>query len=217
MKGIFKEHEEHMKKAQEIGKIEENLKTASPEQLKNLFDFLSKDSFSRSFFSNPNEAYYHGGLRQYTIQNDENGKIKFFVAKLNDGTGLAVLKTKNGFAVIKGEIREGQNDLFSVHGNEVSDYDENSNLLKQTVYEPDDSYKVQKFENGKLKSTSFYDKDNNLIKRINKKGDAERRKISDDLDELNEMTPSPLRRRLKRTLVKEYRQNHPKTKRGLER
>ena len=85
------------------------------------------------------------------------------------------------------------------------------------MYEPDDSYRVQKFEDGKLKSTSFYDKDDNLIKRVNKKGDAERRATSDALDALNEMAPSGFRQRLKRAIVKEYRQTHPKTKRGSER
>ena len=211
MRDIFKEHEEYMKKGQEIVEIQKNLETASPEQLKKLFD-----EFDLSYYNShePNMASSYGSYRQYTLLNDENGKLKFIAAKLNDGTGLAILKTTNGFSIARGKIMEARNNLFNVHGNEISDYDENLNLLKQTVYEPDDSYRVQKFEDGKLKSTSFYDKDNNLLKRVNKKGDAERRTTSDALDALNEMAPSGLRQRLKRVMVKEYRQTHPKTKQG---
>ncbi len=213
-------YEERMKQLADTVKdaeqIEKKLETASPEQLKKLFNSLSIESSKT-----PNKRYYRSRYAPreggYTVQNDENGNIKWMATKLNDGTGLGVLKTEDGFAVLRGKIKELGGLLFSVVGNEFSYYDENSNLLKQTVYEPDDSYKVQKFEGGKLKSTSFYDKDDNLIKRINKKGDAERRTTSDALDALNEMAPSGLRQRLKRAMAKEYRQTHPKTKRGSER
>ena len=168
-------YEERMKQfadtVKDAEQIEKKLETASPEQLKKLFNSLSIDSSKT-----PNKRYYRSGYALleggYTVQNDENGNIKWMATKLNDGTGLGVLKTEDGFAVLRGKIKELGGPLFSVVGNEFSYYDENSNLLKQIVYEPDDSYRVQKFEDGKLKSTSFYDKDDNLIKRVNKKGDA---------------------------------------------
>ena len=102
-------YEERMKQIADTVKdaeqIEKKLETASPEQLKKLFNSLSIDSSKT-----PNKRYYRsryalleGG---YTVQNDENGNIKWMATKLNDGTGLGVLKTEDGFAVLRGKIKE---------------------------------------------------------------------------------------------------------------
>jgi len=151
---------------EEISKTKKSLETASLRQLIELFDYVAKDDLRVS--DNPNDLYCH---TRYTLQNDENGNLKVMVAGMDDGRALAIIKTGNGFSVMKGKRKELGNDLFTITGaDDICECDRNANLLKRTTYEPDDSYQVQKFEDGKLKFTSFYDKDNNLIKRVNKKG-----------------------------------------------
>ena len=200
-----------------------DFKTASPKQLRELFDRVDNynmddptESFARAFtFGATHRAFESNG---HAIRCDYKGsELSDIIIELEEEKGLALVPEKRAFVIMKGDIRKSEDGQISgLHGNEVSFYDREMNLSLKTIYHDDDSYEKQRFEDGQLKSTSFYDKDDNLLKKINKKGDAERRKTSDNIDELNEMAPSPLRQRLKRAMVKEFRQTRPKAKKGVE-
>ncbi len=154
-----------MEQNNEISEIKASLGTASPEQLKKFFDSFAKNDLTSDGTPRTLES-----CDPYTLQYDKNGNLGLVMARLNDKSGLGVLKTKDGFSVIRGKIKEMKNGCFSIYGNDYSDYDTNSILLKRTIYQPDNSYSVQHFENGHLASTSFYDKDNNLIKKSTNNG-----------------------------------------------
>ena len=210
-----------MKKIESNEMYKMDFEKASPKELKEFFDFFDKETSNTLVEIGAGDMTDTKKLsyttcrkgREFYAQRYTNGELRYIITELKDGQGIGIEKggkygVKNGYIrIIKGDLKKDRYDAISgIHGNDICYYDKDMNLLVEMIIKEDTSHEVRKFEDGKLKSTSFYDKDNNLIKRINKKGDAERRKTSDDLDALNEMAPSGLRQRLKRETVATFRE-----------
>ena len=190
-------------------------------------------------------AHFWGNLKArlfggtYYSRDKFTGEIEKSTYKNGKKTGPFELYTSNGELFEKGTYQNGiKSGPFERFYNDstkkgtyengkveglVDQYRKDGTLEKRFFYEKDRmSGPYEEYSrSGKLLRTGFHRLDDSQYGDMSRKNGYYRRELRDDLtkalDKVNQtVPPSPLRKRLKESMVKEFRLNHPKMKRGSE-